>query len=464
MKAIITQDNDGNLIETTIADFTKAVIKQFKIKNFNNEELGGEVKADDAVKYIIKTISGGKELEQAMIDTMPEAVKFITEAIETSKSLVEARKNAAASEKEAKKAAREEEKKKEEEKKAAIAKRQGEFVSVVAEGASLAAEEFLQECQALGAGLPEGISITGKDGRFGINVAKGSSEETIGKALGYLAQKSENSTFLGNQLQFFVGDIVIATVENGVFQTAKDAGKAINKMLEDQGKRLTIGNIDSYKRMAERTPVALRNPKADPTAYLAISNMKTPRKGDDESAADFKKRLAKFEKDREALQTKLANGEIIKRKDILPLVETVLIDNGLAEKKEENAGPTVSQMLAMFFHTSFALDNLVGLHEKGVAVYQNGEKLEKVTEATLTEMRDKCFADLSNALYTGKNFTSEEVIRGYKKKTTKEEVAKDADNKPIMEEKTVKIPVYPTLFCEPESSGEQAAATDEAKA
>ena len=455
MKNIITQDNDGNLIETPIADFKKAVIKQFKVKNFTNEELGGEVKADDAVSYIIKTIGAGKELEEAMKDALPEVVAFVTEQIETSKSLVEAKKNAAANEKEAKKAAREEEKKKEEERKAALAKRQGEFVSVVAQGAGLAAEEFLQECQALGAGLPEGITITGKDGRFGINVSKGSSEETIGKALGYLAQKSENSTFLGNQLQFFVGDIVIATVENGVFATAKEAGKAINKMLEEQGKRLTIGNIDSYKRMAERTPVNLRNPKADPTAYLAISNMKMPRKGEDESAADFKKRLAKFEKDREALQIKLADGEIIKRKEILPLVENVLVDNGLMEKKEENSGPTVSQMLAMFFHTSFALDNLVGLHKKGVAVYQYGEKLEDVTEETLTEMRDKVTADLSNALYSSKNFTSEEVIRGYKKKTTKEEVAKDGDGKPIMEEKVVKIPVYPMLFCEPDSDGEE---------
>lgn len=451
MKSIITQDNDSNLIETPIADFKKAVIKQFKIKTFNNEELGGEVKAEDAVTYIVKTVSGGKELEPEMVNALPEVVAFITEAIETSKSLLEAKKNAAANEKEAKKAAREAEKKAEEEKKAALAKRQGEFVNVVAQGAGLAADEFIQECKALGAGLPEGISISGKDGRFGIEVAKGSSEETIGKALGYLAQKSENSTFLGNQLQFFVGDIVIATVENGVFSTAKEAGKAINKMLEEQGKRLTIGNIDSYKRMAERTPVTLRNPKADPTAYLAISNMKTPRKDDKESVADFKKRIAKFESDREALQTKLANGDIIKRKDILPLVENVLIDNGLMEKKSEDNGPTLSQMLAIFFHTSFAVDNLVGLHKKGVATYQNGEKLEDVSEADLIEMRDGVLANLSNALYSGKNFTSEEVIRGYKKTTKKEKVSDDADGKPIMEEKTVKVPVYPPLFCEPKS-------------
>lgn len=457
MKNIVTQNEDGELIETPAADFQKNVIKELKVQDFNSEELNGEVKAADAVKHIYKTLAAGKELEEAIKNELPEVVEFIQNAIDTTKELVEGKKKAASDEKEAKKAAREAEAKKKEEEKLAVAKRQGDFVTVVAQGADLAAEEFLKECEALASGLPEGVSITGKNGRFGVSVAKGSSEETIGKALGYLAQKGENSTFLGNQLQFFVGDIVIATVENGVFQTAKEAGKAINKMLEDQGKRLSIGNIDSYKRMAERTPVALRNPKADPTAYLAISNMKTPRKGDDESAADYKKRLAKFEKDREALQAKLADGEVIKRKEILPLVETVLVENGLQEAKDPSEDkPTVSQLLAQFFHATFALENLVGVHAKGVAMYQHGETIREVEQATLEEIRDNAVANLANVLYSGKNFTSEEIIRGFKKKTTKEEVAKDADGKAIMEEKSVKIPVYPVLFFEPADEEEAA--------
>lgn len=457
MKNIVTQNEDGELIETPAADFQKNVIKELKVQDFNSEELNGEVKAADAVKHIYKTLAAGKELEEAIKNELPEVVEFIQNAIDTTKELVEGKKKAASDEKEAKKAAREAEAKKKEEEKLAVAKRQGDFVTVVAQGADLAAEEFLKECEALASGLPEGVSITGKNGRFGVSVAKGSSEETIGKALGYLAQKGENSTFLGNQLQFFVGDIVIATVENGVFQTAKEAGKAINKMLEDQGKRLSIGNIDSYKRMAERTPVALRNPKADPTAYLAISNMKTPRKGDDESVADYKKRLTKFEKDREALQAKLADGEVIKRKEILPLVETVLVENGLQEAKDPSEDkPTVSQLLAQFFHATFALENLVGVHAKGVAMYQHGETIREVEQATLEEIRDNAVANLANVLYSGKNFTSEEIIRGFKKKTTKEEVAKDADGKAIMEEKSVKIPVYPVLFFEPADEEEAA--------
>ncbi len=296
-------------------------------------------------------------------------------------------------------------------------------------------------------------------------INENASAENVGSALGYLLQSSMNSTFIGNQLQFWVGDIVAATVERKIFTTASEAGKEISKLLEEKhGKSLTVGNIDAYKRMAERTPVELRNPKADATAYLAVSSMKVPRKGEDEKEDAYKKRLGAFEADRKDLQNKLSTGEITSRKDILPEVDKVLINHGIKSAPE---GPTITigQHLALFFHATFGLDELLSVHEghENEVVYKvevKGKSRKVIqTKEQLEAVKNEAYAALTNALYSTKNgVTAQDFIRGYVEKKVKVEVTKDAEGKPVMEDQTIKDFAYPLPFFEPEEQEEEAVA------
>jgi hypothetical protein len=236
-------------------------------------------------------------------------------------------------------------------------------------------------------------------------------------------------------------------------------------MLEKQGKRLTIGMLENYKRMAERTPAALRNPHADPTAYLAISNIKLPKKGDKESSEDFQKRIESFNKGREELQGKLASGEILKRGDILAPVLEFEIAQGLKERPSEEKTTPVIDHLRAYYNACFALENLLGAQGakfKGKAVYAKDNKQYVLDKAQLEEIRDEAFANLNNIFYTNEKAGLEpkDYIQGYVEKTEKVKVGEGQDGKPIMDDKKSKVPVYPAPFWKIEEPKEEAKAEE----
>lgn len=453
---VIIEDQEGNEIQVPIRDYRKGLVEQHDVKPYKSD--AGDASPSKVVEHIIEAIANGKDVDEGISDEYPDLVSVITNDIERTKASAKSAKEKAEEEKARKEAEKEAQKKAEEEKRQLTLAKQDTFVTNISKGADLAASEFVNEMKELVEGLPEGISVEQRNGGYGLKICENTTSENIGSALGYMMQSQINNNFIGNQLHFFIGDLVSASVEQGIYETANEANKLISKLLEEKhGKRLSVGNIDAYKRMAERTPVELRNPRADATAYLAISNMKLPRKGDGESQDDFSKRLAAFEADRQGLQKKLAEGEVISRKEILKPVEDVLVKHGI---KEKASGPvtSIATHLAIFFHATVGLEELLSTHEEGVAVYVS-ETAETKTEYKLTKeqlesLRAESYAALVNSLYSTKKHSAKDVFRGFVETVTQVPVTKDAEGNDVFEERKTKTPVYPAPFFDTSSTEE----------
>ncbi len=465
LEKVRIENENGETADIVRADYIKQVVKEQEVKAFESEETGS-TPADKVVTHILKSLEGGTEIDPSIQGEYSELIKVIeADYNRTVNSKADKKKEAeeAKAKKEAEKKAREEEEAK---KKAELALTQQAFVEKVAAGADLAAQEFASELKALGESLPEGVTIVQHGAGFGIEFSSEATKETIGQTLGYTLQKADNSSFIGNQLHFWVGDIIGVAVARGFFDTAKEAAQYIAKLLsEKQGKTIEAPSLDQYKRMAERTPVEFRNPKADPTAYLAISAMKEPKKGEKETDDQFKARKAKFDEDRADVQKKLAIGEISKRKEVMPIVNGLLVKHGMKTAVDPDAPQiSVSQQLQIFFHTTFALESLLGTHKEDMVIYKEGSDLIEVSKEDMEEKRAVALGHLVNMLYTNEKLgiKPEDFTKGYVMKKAKVEVAKDAEGKAIMEEQNVKNLIYPAPFFTVEKAEAPAEAPAEA--
>lgn len=465
---VTIQNEEGETSKVDRKDYLRAIVKEHSVEGFSTEELG-ETTADKVVGHILKALEGEQEIDDIITDRYSELVELMTEDYKRSAQSSADKKAEKAAEKEAKEA---EKKKREEEeaaKKLALAATQKEFAVSAAEGASLAAQEFKTEIESLAQHLPKGVTVKSSGSGYGLEFGDDADKSTIGQTLGYLMQKDNNSEFIGNQLTFWIGDTITKTVSLGIFATAKEAAKLIAEVWsEKSGKKIEPASLDQYKRMSERTPVEYRNPKADPTAYLAISTAKAPRKEEKETDAAFKKRLGAFDKDREELQKKLAVGEIIKRKEMVPLVNDMLVKHGMKDAPDPNAPPAVSltQQAMIFFHTTFALEELLSVQKEGVVMYKENSDLIEITQHELEEMKASAKAHLVNALYSSEkqSLAPKDFIKGYVLKEIMVEVAKDGDGKPIKESQKTKCPVYPAPFFQRPEEKKDEEAKDETPA
>lgn len=444
----IEDDTTGELASVSIADYTKKMIVEFDVQA-HVSETNGNTPPNKVVSYIIKTLEEDKDIVEEIATAYSELVSQIKSDIILTRSNSSDKKAEAAEKKAVADKAKADLEEKKESEILAIAKTRSEFVSEVKIGADLAQSEFAIELQKLKASLPEGALVIQEGAGYKIAFDKGASKETIAQTLGYLQQKSINSKAVEGQIQFWIGDTITAAVEVGIYATAKEAQDHIAASIkETTGKAYEGGSLAQYQRMADRTPVALRNPEADPTTYLAIAGMKIPRRGDKENAEEFKSRLSAFESDRISLQSRVASGEITKRKDVLEPVNEILYKHNLRERPSSEPVMRVGDRLQAFFHTYFALNSLMGTHKPDAVIYKDGNDKIEVTKAELQEQFDSALANLTNMLYTDERagVKPSDFIRGNISKIDKVKVADDASGKPVYEDKKTQVPVFPRPF------------------
>lgn len=457
---VIVTNEAGEQAKLSLIDYRKHLLANHEVAAYKDEESGLEFEATKVVQNIVKNLSEGKEVDPSLAAAYPELIKQVEDDIALTIGSKEDKKKKAEEEK----AKKEEEKaKKEAEEKAKaeqLALTRGTLLESVNAGSDAAAQDFVSELKTFGASMPEGVSVN-KEG--GLDVAADATVEQIGSAMGYLMQKAETSAWLGNQLHFWIGDMVGVLVNRGLFATAKDASNYFSDMLKTKyGKSLSAGNIDSYKRMAERTLPTLRNPRVDTTAYLAVSNMPILKKNDKEEVSDFQARQQAYDKDRLEIQEKLSKGEITARKEAKELVDKALIKHGLKEAPEENK-VTVGELLRDYFHLTTAKENLLDVHSKGVAIYADGENKYPLTEEQIETQLSQITAQLQNIFYTDtkNNINLKDYVRGYREEEKEVVVGKDGEGKNIVEKQKTKVQVYPRPFFEvkkPEAAPAPAAA------
>lgn len=392
---------------------------------------------------------------QEVYDALEEIVTFTANKLEAEK---ESKEKEAAE----KKAAKEAEKKAKEEAKAAIVARREAFLAKAQEGASHAQEDFIQDLQNLKDGLGDGIKINvNEDGTFGATFDEGVTEVALASGIGYLLSRQESSTFLNNSLQFIIGDVALKAVETKLFPSMIQCGKALSSQLATVGITLHGRNVENYSRMAARVPMELRNAKVDPTAYLEVARAGAPqiprKKEDNETDESFKKRVAEanakkdaFEADRGEVikllkqgyyETEVEieddNGEITTEKkkvelksksDVAPLLEEVQVKHGLKEVKDPNK-KTASDYANAYFHADFALEYLLGIHEKDTVVYAavDGKGTVSVTKQQLMDTKEEAKNNLINMKYD----RLDEILKGVEiKEVTVMEDGEDGKSRP----------------------------------
>lgn len=472
LETILFHDDEGNKNEMSTQDYIKGVIAKFEVPaEVDFGEDVGAMKATKVVAAVVTAVSNDREVADEL--TACESFDF-TELIEQVSSDVKATISAkadaatkAAEEKEAKKKAKEEEKKRKEKEAAELAKRQEGFVKHVESGADKAQDSFLEEIKSLKDNLPKGVAISNSGNGFGIQLDEKVSDESLGQALGFFFQADQNNQFFANQIQFFIGDLASAAVEKGIFKTAMEGAKAISGYLEAQGKRMSVPSIETYRRMSTRTPIEMRNPRVDPTAYLAISQVKRPKKGDDEKKEAYEKRVKKFDDKMSEVLTKLRDGEVETRKDVLPLVQEVKYDTGIEERPDPNAEPKLSaiDLMRIYFLGNYFLENVVSIDEEGEEVddqfaFTHNKKTIWVPKEQIREMVAEAETELAAKFIKGKNFGLKEVCQGYLEETKKVALGVDPENpeKVLTEERVVKTPaLIPAFFpvAEEESDEEE---------
>lgn len=450
MKLTITNEA-GETATLDRKDYVKLLLSEFKdLPPIQAGDVTYE--PNKIIDHIVKKTMEDVDIDPSITDhdDYQEVIERVREDVQNSKEAAISKKEEAARKKAEKEREKEEARKKAEEEAKQLALRQEAAGIKLKEGADAAADDFKKELESLKDQLPDSIQLISSGDRTAIRIDD-ASEEQLATTLGFLVQKGANNEWLRNQVQFWIGDIVNGLVAKGVYKTQKEAGDWINKNI---GQAYSASAISYYAKMADRTPVELRNVQADPTAYLAVANMKLPKKGDKESDADFKKRLDTFKAKRQEIQEKLSTGELTSRKDVVPLVENVLIECGLKERKDPNA-MSVSDHYKIVYHTTVALEHLLDTHEENAVVYRDGETLHSVSKEELEKMRDESIAFLNNLFYSDKKkgITLKDYAKGYvieKKKSVK---AKGKDGAEKVEEE-VQVKVYPEPFFEIKSEEE----------
>lgn len=471
---ILKQNEDGEIIEVPLKDFFKAFQAEHEVPDFEHEQ--APMKALQVVDSLYQLASAGDELP----DTVSEYSKYydlMKEAVTESKKLATSKKDAETKAKEDEKAAKEAAKKAEEEKAKALEQRQNLFLVNASKGAEAAASEFADDLKSMRDSLPKGITIQVNDDQsFGLVIDENVSDEDLSNSLGYMVGSQENSEFMRGAYQFFIGAMANELVRRGVYSSMIKCGEALAKKLSESGFRTSGRNIEGYARMDKRIPIELRNPKADPSAYLEISNIpygEKPKKEKDESKGDFEERQKEYvrqcdaiDKDRLKLAKMLKEGKmvgkdaegnevsiaVVSRKDILPIIKQTKIKHGLAKEEDPNK-KSLSDWARQYVEAELLLENFLGVHEKGfVLAYPadddgklvrkySKEDLNTIKEEALNNLRNMFFGDKLDELIKGKRVVQVAVMEEV---DGKQKIKKDKDGNQVKEDK--EEDVYPKLI------------------
>lgn len=451
---VLTNDESGENYEVSRKDYEKQVIAKHEVKGMTNTESGKEVSAATIVEHIVKNVMKDVDIDEAIANEYSELIDAVKSDIKQHTENVEKAKGNKEAEKEAKKKEKEEEAAKEKAAAEERAKRQEGFLAEAKTGADTAAGEFKETAKQLIENLPPSITLVQDGAGYGLNFAEDISDEDLSRGFGYMLQSAQNNQFLANQLQFWLGDMVILFLARDLFQTAKEAGAAVNKLLPPS-QQYAPSIMDQFKKMSERTPIALRNPHASPSAYLALANVKLPKKGDKEDQATYEKRLASFKEGREEMQKKLATGEWTTNKEVKAVLEDFEVKHGLKEKKSEEIIPIGFYFKQLYF-AERGLELVGAQGVKGKTVYRDGDDKYELTEEELTDLRDGARSKLDAVFYSSNKdgYTFKDYLEGQFIQKVKGAKA-DGKGGAQKTEEEVAVPLFPKVFWEIQKTEEE---------
>lgn len=408
---------------------------------------------------------------------LPDDLDQLSQAYDQVKELIAESKKLSSDKEKLKKAAAEEAKRekkekarKAEEEKEQLAVRRNSFTEAVARSLATANDDLRNSFIEIKEALPEGIEVEATEGgSFGLRIDSSVTDEQLAGALGSFIGKERNTDYLKSAHQFFIGEIANEMVRRGIFPSMIKCGEALSERCKNEyGLRLGGRAFENYARMAARIPVEYRNQNADPTAYLAVSEIpypKKPRRDEFANQDDHKKALKVWEDDCASVdsarlriaailrdggyKTKGADGkeefvEVLSRKDVLPIIDETKIQLGL--KKAPNPSErSLNSWLRQYFDACTVLDLFKGVHAPDVVRVGIGAGSTDLSEEDLAVYKEEAYnkiieilypEDKRNELLAGER---ERQVQVYDEVDGKKIAKKDEEGNPVKETKVEKI-------------------------
>lgn len=422
------KNEEGEAEEIALSAFLAKFESEEEVPAFvyeEDESGASNMSAEEVTQQLYRLAFAGNDLPE-IVSGYSDHYKVMKKYVKDSAALAGSKKDQAEKAKKEAEEKKENEKKQKEEAAAKVVIRKNLFLEGAAAGFTKSDDLFHDQLIGLRDNLPSGVKIKVEGGSFAMDFDDDVKDEDLANALGFMFNAQSQNEFMANAYQFLIGDIANELHGRGVYDSMIQCGKALESMiLEKFGKKLSGRNVESYARMAKRIGIEYRNAKADPTAYLAISDMPyppKPAKADFEGdAAGLKTAMHAWEKAKEKLDAdrmKLAgilrdgkttvkddDGnsaeiEILSRKEIMQFVHQVKVDHGLAKDEEPNK-MTVTDHMRLWAEATLILENFIGIHKKDVAIVHpgNDKATVELTKSDLNAMIEESKNALINMLY-----------------------------------------------------------------
>jgi len=467
IKSIYTKDEAGVIVATEVSVFVSGFSREHSVADY--EHLSGE----NVVSGLVTLVASDADLPDEAAGYAKEH-GLLKEIIKDSLKLEgEFNKLVTAAKAESEQA------KKEEANQVKLAKedltnRQNIFLTAAANAITKADDSLSEQLVDLRNHMPNGIGLhVTDDGGFSMEFADDVKEEDIASALGYLVGQESNNEKLKGAYQFLIGELANYLVGKGVYPSMIQCGKALSDRVKTQGFTLTGRGIESYARMAARIPEALRNPRADSTAYLMLSDMPYPKKPSKAEYPDkaqlgvatkeWEVEAAKVDEKRLELAAHLKKGtytskledgsslevEMLTKRQIMGLVDKAKIDLGL--KKETEDKKTATFWLRQYFEACEYFELFQGVHTKDAIVVKlkegDGTKTLKLQDCA--DMKEEAKRELTVVFFGDKlpayqAGTEDREVQVFETVEGKQVKKADKDGKLIKETKSFKV--YPIMY------------------
>jgi hypothetical protein len=467
-KIYITDETSGQVTEIEGSKYANDFARQHSVPGHDGLE------PEQVVTGLISMAAAKADLPDGAesFATFYETIKEVVEESEKLKKEFDKQAEAAKAKADEEKKAAAEAKKQE---KADLENRQNIFLVAASSAMSKADDDLREQLVDMKNHLPTGIGLhVSETGGFSMTFESDVKEADLASAIGYMAGQERNNSLLRGAYQFCIGELANELMKRGLYPSMIKCAAALSEKVAADGFNLNGRLIESYARMAVRIPEEMRNPKADSTAYLVVSDMpyppkpsaaKFPDKKELEVAkAEWEKEKVKVDEERAYLAGLLKQGsytfkdedgkEITKpmltKSDIQPMVDKAKVKLGLKKEADENK-KTVSWWLRQFYEASMYWELFQGIHAKSVLRVRKAEcvatfdltkkDVETMLEQATLELQTIFFGDKFAAIKAGLEVREVQVMHEVDgKKVAK----KGEDGKLIKENQEFKV--YPIMY------------------
>lgn len=263
-----------------------------------------------------------------------------------------------------------------------------------------------QLIDALSKTLPSKVSMTSNG--MGLAIADGATSGDIAAAVGSLLTLSEGVQSAQTAMQFGIGDLMNAAINNKVFRNQGDAAAGMRLIIQDRcQKNYATGTLAQNALLAERIKPSQRKPGIPFTLYLHAAKVTPPRlKGSrPEDEAKAEEEVQAF---RDAIVEEINTGSI-NTTQVAEKIKAFKIEKGFIKPEGDKSQDL--KHLNTIFMVEFITSTLKNTQDK--VTVARGKETHEYTLADLAAIKEEAYEALKASMIEEK-YDIDALIRGSK--------------------------------------------------